>query len=144
MTTNIAHLKQRLDLLIAEARRDGEARASAWAGQIGRPGFAASAANLAHYLALRRHDLRPLQRSLMALGLSSLGRLESRVLPTLEAVAATLAALCDQTPGERPSTRQFFAGEHFLKERSLEIFGAPSTHRQTALLVMPERTACSE
>jgi pyruvate kinase len=135
MTTNIAHLKQRLDLLIAETRRDGEARAAGWASSIERPGFAASAENLAHYLALRQHDLRPLQRSLMALGLSSLGRLESRVMPTLEAVAATLAALCDQKPQDRPSTRRFFAGEHYLKERSLEIFGAPSTHRPTALLV---------
>ncbi len=43
----------------------------------------AGVANLAHYLALRHHDLRPLQRQLMWRGLSSLGRLESRVLPTL-------------------------------------------------------------
>ena len=45
----------------------------------------AAVANLAHYLALRHHDLRPLQRQMMWRGLSSLGRLESRVLPTLDA-----------------------------------------------------------
>lgn len=135
MTVDIARLRERLDQLIEEVDRDGESRAAAWAARINRPGFAASAANLAHYLALRQHDLRPLQRSLMALGLSSLGRLESRVLPTLKTVRATLAALGDEAPPERPSERQFFAGERYLKERSLELFGASSTHRPAALLV---------
>ncbi|NVN88625.1 MAG: pyruvate kinase [Rhodopseudomonas sp.] len=133
MTIDIAHLKQRIDHLIAAVERDGEDRV--WAGRIERPGFEASAANLAHYLALRRHDLRPLQRSLMALGLSSLGRLESRVLPTLQAVSATLAALCGDTHAKRPSSKRFFAGEHDLSQRSLELFGASPERRSTALLV---------
>ena len=37
-----------------------------------------SARNLAHYLALRRHDVRELQSQLALLGLSSLGRTESQ------------------------------------------------------------------
>jgi pyruvate kinase len=135
MTTALARLKHRLDLLMADVRRDGEARAAGWSAGVERPEFAASAENLAHYLALRRHDLRSLQRSLMALGLSSLGRLESRVMPTLEAVAATLAAMSDQPARERPSTGQFFAGEAALRQRSLEIFGTPAPHRSTSLLV---------
>ena len=45
-----------------------------------------SARNLLHYLALRGHDLRPLQLRLAALGLSSLGRAESHVLATVDAV----------------------------------------------------------
>ena len=53
----------------------------------------AAVANLAHYLALRHHDLRPLQRQMMWRGLSSLGRLESRVLPTLDAALGALAAM---------------------------------------------------
>ena len=57
-----------------------------WRSRIARSTFAPSALNFAHYLALRRHDLRPLQRKLMALGISSLGRLESRVLVSLDAV----------------------------------------------------------
>jgi pyruvate kinase len=133
--TDIARLKARFDDLIAELAHDGGVQAAAWADRIERPGFAASAANLAHYLALRRHDLRAVQRSLMGLGLSSLGRLESRVLPTLMAVRATLAALCHQPAAERPSAREFFAGEQLLTERSHEIFGAGSAHRQVALLV---------
>ena len=39
-----------------------------------------SAKNLAHYLALRRHDIRELQSQLALLGLSSLGRTEGHVL----------------------------------------------------------------
>src|SRR5690606_23558082 len=48
-------------------------------------------ANFGHYIALRRHDMRGLQRRLMPYGLSSLGRLEGRVMPTLDAVAVALA-----------------------------------------------------
>jgi len=47
-----------------------------------------SALNLAQYLALRRRDLRPLQQQLAALGLSSLGRVETHVEPSLGAVLA--------------------------------------------------------
>lgn len=42
-----------------------------------------SARNLAHYLALRRHELRELQTLLQDRGLSSLGRSESFVLANL-------------------------------------------------------------
>ena len=57
--------------------------------------------NLGHYLALRHHDIRPLQRRLMALGLSSMGRLESRVLPTIDAVLFALSKIAsDAVPAE--------------------------------------------
>jgi hypothetical protein len=42
-----------------------------------------AAANLVAYLVLRSHELQPLQRRLMRLGLSSPGRLESRFLETV-------------------------------------------------------------
>ncbi|KIZ41468.1 MULTISPECIES: pyruvate kinase [Rhodopseudomonas] len=135
MTIDIAQLKQRVDHLIAAVEHDGATRCAGWADRITRPGFHASATNLAHYLALRRHDLRPLQRALMALGLSSLGRLESRVLPTLQAVSATLAALCGEVHAARPSSQHFFAGEHALARRSHELFGTCPEPRTTALLV---------
>src|SRR5690606_38132707 len=46
----------------------------------------ASALNLVHYLAVRQHDLRDLQRALHRRGLSSLGRMEAYVAATLDAV----------------------------------------------------------
>ncbi len=50
----------------------------------------ASAANLIHYLALRRRDMRPLQEKLAAAGLSSMGRAESHVLSNLHAIITLL------------------------------------------------------
>src|SRR5262249_33097278 len=61
-----------------------------WQSRIERPEFIPSAQNLAAYLALRRRDLRTLQAALMRWGLSSLGRSESRVIATLDAVVASL------------------------------------------------------
>jgi len=60
-----------------------------------------SARNLLHYLALRRRDLRDLQRDLAAAGLSSLGRAESHVLGTVDQVRAVLYRLIgrDDVPG---------------------------------------------
>jgi pyruvate kinase len=48
------------------------------------------ARNLVHYLSLRRHDIRELQEDLGRLALSSLGRLESHVIATLDALMALL------------------------------------------------------
>lgn len=54
-----------------------------------------SASNLAHYLAVRQHDLRPLQTQLSRLGLSSLGRMEGRVRSTLFVLERLLSRLID-------------------------------------------------
>ena len=96
-----------------------------WRKRVARPSFSPSALNFAHYLALRRHDLRPLQRRLMGLGISSLGRLESRVLVSLDAVIVALAALAGERAGlfRSPSEASFFRGEARLSDRVAEIFG---------------------
>jgi pyruvate kinase len=95
-----------------------------------------SVRNLAHYLALRHHDLRGLQRRLMLFGLSSLGRLESRVLPTLDAVTAALAALTGRpAPAAAPGATDFFAGEARLVAAADALFGPAPTSRQTRIMV---------
>jgi pyruvate kinase len=104
-----------------------------------------SLANLAHYLALRNIDLRPLQRLLMVLGLSSLGRLESRVLPTLEAVENALCALAG-LPSDHVtvSPAQFFAGEIRLTDATDRLFGTPPLHRRGRIMVtIPGEAATS-
>lgn len=128
-------LHRQIDGLIAALRCESEAQMAAWAGGIVRADFVESASNLALYMALRRRDLRALQRPLMALGLSSLGRLESRVLPTLLAVRAALAALAGLPREDGPPATSFFAGERRLVERTHEILGTPTSSRPTALLV---------
>src|SRR5271166_3254313 len=61
-----------------------------WEPRLRRHDFRASAENLAHYVALRRIDLRPVQAALAPWGVASLGRCESRVKPTLNAIIANL------------------------------------------------------
>lgn len=121
--------------VIADVDREGNARMTGWAESIVRPGFAESARNLADYLALRRRDLCALQRPLTALGLSSLGRLESRVLPTLRAVRSALSALTGKAAATGSAEGAFFAGEACLALRSREIFGPMAVNRPVALLV---------
>jgi pyruvate kinase len=124
--------------LRASVTQQGRATFRHWRPRIERPVFAVSAYNLAHYLAFRRSDLRPLQRRLMALGLSSLGRAESRVLASLDAVAMALAALAGTPPPPHirfPSQRQFFGGEHRLAANTEAVFGHPPTERGERILV---------
>ena len=70
--------------------QEGQQIFSQWKPYIQRDSFIKSAENLAYYLALRGHDLRTLQAALTPWGLSSLGRLEAKVLPSLDAVISTL------------------------------------------------------
>ena len=135
MVDKSVDLHRQMERLIADIRREGGEQAATWRPCIERAGVAASAENLACYMAFRRRDLRALQRSLMTLGLSSLGRLESRVLPTLVAVKAALAALAGLPPEEGPTSEAFFAGERLLDERTHELLGPPTSPHQHALLV---------
>ena len=57
-----------------------------------------SATNLAHYLGLRKQDVRPLQLELAAVGLSSLGRCEGHVRDTLRRLCAWLAGQRGDAP----------------------------------------------
>lgn len=92
--------------------------------------------NLAHYLAIRHRDLRALQRRLMRVGLSSLGRMESRVMPTLDAVIAALGgpsgAAVEPTV---PSEPDFFAGEARLMAATDALFGRPREYRRGRIMV---------
>ena len=69
---------QDLRALLEQVRRlreqvagQAERRLQAWPAEVERAGFGASRANLAHYLALRQHDLRPVQAALQPWGVSS-------------------------------------------------------------------------
>jgi len=137
-------LYQRLEALIDDVRREGALRFEDWGPNIERAACARSALNLAHYLALRHRDLRSLQRGLMLLGLSSLGRLESRVMPTLIAVKSALAALLGRPPEARPSARAFFAGERRLLANTHEVLGGTEASPPIALLVTCPTEAASD
>ncbi len=130
----IAALHAELVALRAAVVAEGAAMRAGWAADGDAPGFAERATNLSHYVALRRRDLRPLQRRLMTFGLSSLGRLESRVLLGLDAVVASLVAMSGKSVGPSSTDDAFFAGEALLASRTAEVLGPPSK-RGCALLV---------
>src|SRR5215813_3463307 len=97
--TGLRGLSRQVKALRRSVAAEGRRTFGGWRGYIHRPAFAASALNLAHYRALRHRDIRPLQHSLMRYGLSSLGRLEGRVLAALDAVGAVLDRAVQ---GDRP------------------------------------------
>jgi pyruvate kinase len=123
---------------------EGQATLNEWRSHIQRTEFLPSALNLAQYLALRRHDLRFLQATLMPWGLSSLGRIEARVMPNLDAVIATLAVICgaDSTEQNRPPIEAFFEGDRLLQQQTVDLFGpAPSHRRVTIMVTLPTEAA---
>ena len=115
---------------------------SGWAPLIERPDFTASAHNLSAYLALRRRDLRPLQVELMGLGLSSLGRLEGRVLANLDAVAWALDHLRGRGGAPRVLPERFWQGQATLGRNTDRVFGPRSTQRRVRIIVtLPSEAA---
>lgn len=141
-TSDMAELAVEIEQLSQTILNDAEAIAATWSAGSARTDFAASARNLAQYLALRRRDLRPLQRRLMALGLSSLGRAESRVMPTLDALGQVLAAATGRMPPKPLADAGFFDGEQLITSRAEALLGALSRHRPTRLLVtLPSESA---
>lgn len=130
-----ARLLENIEELIAQIGAGCETRLAGWERWDIQPEFRPSAANLAAYLAFRHHDLRELQQALMARGLSSLGRLESRVLPTLAVVRSALCVLSGRTALPVCDEAEFFAGEKRLEDRARDLFGPTRHDRQVALLV---------
>jgi len=104
--------------------------------------FRAGALNMAHYLALRERDMRPLQEALTPWGLSSLGRSEARVLANLDAVLISLAGLTGRTDlrlPRRPKSTAFTLGERLLARNTRLLFGHPPKGRDTHIMVtLPE------
>ncbi|HXP92015.1 MAG TPA: pyruvate kinase [Candidatus Binatia bacterium] len=128
-----------IDRLYQDVRTKGQERYDGWAARIERRSFLPSAHNLAHYLAFRNHDLRDVQDALAALGLSSLGRSEAHVLPTIRAVRATLAALCGVVDAavDRPTLRDFALGEQLLERNTRAIFGPAIDERAHIMVTLP-------
>ncbi|TDG02371.1 pyruvate kinase [Paraburkholderia guartelaensis] len=128
----------RLDARAAEREFDAEILLTA-------PSLRESAVNLAHYLAVRRHDVRTLQEELSRLGLSSLGRMEAHVMASLQAVLRVLHVLLSEpVPDEliEDSPITFESGPALLAEHTNAILGAAPRGRQTRIMItMPGEAA---
>ena len=103
-----------------------------------------SARNLLHYLALRSHDLRPLQAQLTAVGLSSLGRAESHVLAAVESVLQVLERLSGEgldlafAASERVDLA---AGQQLLDAHTEAVLGRPTARGVAIAVTMPGEAA---
>ncbi|MBC7157639.1 MAG: pyruvate kinase, partial [Rhodobacteraceae bacterium] len=78
--------------------------------------------NLAAWIALRRTDLRQVQRDLAALGLSSLGRCEGHVLAAIEAVMAALSRVAGVAPLPFPPADALGRGAARVSARRTALF----------------------
>ncbi|GAA1694949.1 pyruvate kinase [Microbacterium sediminicola] len=105
------------------------------------PVHARGAANLVHYTALRRHDLRDLQSRLTAQGLSSLGRMESDVLGNLDAVLAMIAATLDASPHRTPPPLTPADPSSLAHHTSALLGGAPEDRLTRIMVTMPTEAA---
>ncbi len=104
----------------------------------------ASARNLLDYLALRRHDIRPLQSKLARLGLSSLGRTEPHVLSSLHAVLKVLYKLAGSDPVTPPSkgVLQLGQGITLLERNTVALLGeSPAARHVRIMVTMPPEAA---
>ena len=100
--------------------------------------------NLLHYLAFRKHDLRDLQSKLAAMGLSSLGRLESDTVAGLNAVIAALEALTDGRASRISQTSGFESGPAKLREHAECLLGpVPKGRAVRVMVTMPTKAAYS-
>lgn len=132
-----AAILPRVESLRRDVATDGARLFEHWRGLVRRPELCASAHNLACYIALRRRELRTLQAELAPLGLSTLGRLESRVLGSLDAVILALRALTGAAPDCAATLDEaaWLAGERDLQAATDLLFGRPPAHRRGRLMV---------
>lgn len=133
-----AELLQDLTALYADVLQHSSARLAPYRARYPQ-GFTAAARNLADYLALRSHDLRPLQERLVAAGLSSLGRGESRVCANLARVIGMLGSASGhstQTDCPDDDARQ-------LEHNTEALFGKRRHDRNARIMVTLPGTAAS-
>lgn len=117
---------------VLDSLHAAEARCAAPLGAV-HPIHVESARNLAHYVALRGRDLRPLQDALATAGLSSLGRSEAGVLASVQQVIDVLGAL-EGRPAEGRGAPSPVAGRALLGENTTRCFGPERPERSVRII----------
>jgi len=110
--------------------------------------YTPSATNLAHYLALRRRDLRSVQDRLARAGLSSLGRGEAHVLATLDRVIEIITRAARPAGAELADSHmggEFTDGQRRLRAAARELFGPVTQARDVRIMVtLPTEAATDD
>lgn len=100
------------------------------------PNFAKSAVNLVHYRALRKEDLRPIQKKLADLGLSRLDKPEGHVMASLLASKAILEAFLNNEPIQaHKAGLTFKKSNRLVKTNARSLLGSRSKGRRTRIMV---------
>jgi pyruvate kinase len=103
-----------------------------------------SAVNLAHYLAMRRFDMRRLQERLARIGLSSLGRAESHVLANVDKVLGLLHVLAGRPwhPHTADEPAGLGRGRALAEAHAQALFGPAAAGRSVRIMVtLPSQAA---
>jgi pyruvate kinase len=105
-----------------------------------------SANNLLHYLALRQRDIRLLQEKLAVLGLSSLGRSESHVMNTVDAVLKILCHLAGRSVemAARSEYPSFNEGTEMLIAHTETLLGPAPAYRRVRIMVTMSSEAADD
>jgi pyruvate kinase len=104
----------------------------------------ASAANLLHYVALRRQDIRSLQERLELIGISSLGRSEGHVLYNIDSVIRILQRLAHEPVVLEPDVEGVspLEGRRILRSNTEAVFGQSEPGRDVRMMAtMPSEAA---
>ena len=130
---------------VRSAMLDYQERLAPWLVDVD-PAHSASATNLAHYLALRRFDLRGLQERLAWIGVSSLGRAETHVLANLDKVLGILHRLVGRqwTPRTQDEPAGFQRGPALLERHAHALFGTAPAERSARIMVTLPTEAASD
>ena len=97
--------------------------------------YAKSARNLIHYLSLRHHDLRSLQKRMRNLGLSRLAHAEAHVMASLQNTRFILGTLVHKKARAGKSGLSIKNGRKLLITHTKELLGYRSKGRRVRIMV---------
>ncbi|HNS16904.1 MAG TPA: pyruvate kinase [Bacteroidales bacterium] len=130
----IDELISRLDLIVKETTAFKKKYASELAAV--HPNYKYSALNLVHYLALRNHDIRDLQKKLGYLGLSRMAKTEPHVMASLNHTRLMLNRLkgnLDDIPGKQAISIK--KSIKLMRSNTRALFGNRPQGRRTRIMV---------
>lgn len=144
----LTSLREELEALRAHVKQSGADRLHDFMRQANLTQTSPSLCNLAHYLAFREVDLRPLQARLAEQGLSSLGRLEAHVLASLNQVLAVIdqaLGLEEESPSiEREGAPDPSSAQGLLTQHTQALFGTPNQIDKVRIMVTLPSEAADE
>ncbi|MFI4889232.1 MAG: pyruvate kinase [Steroidobacterales bacterium] len=123
-------LKTRIFELIAFVNEEAVRRREQIQASL--PVHGTSATNLAHYIGVRKHDVRRLQLELASLALSSLGRCEGHVMDTLIRLAGWLDKEQSQ---DSSASLDWSLAESILHRNTRALFGPRPSERHVYIMV---------